>query len=205
MGADVDSRELLLDRVVGYAARDGIADRSLREIAAGVGTSHRMLLYHFGSREGLLAAIVGAVEARQRAAMAALADRAATPRDLMLGLWDQVSSTALRPYVRLFFEVFALATRGAPGTAPLLSGLTAPWLDEAVAVAARLGFPQDPVAMRLGVAVTRGLLLDLLAGADRAEVDAAYERFVQLSGEAGQGYRSTGPVDTTLPDRPLPR
>jgi AcrR family transcriptional regulator len=45
-------RDALLEKVVAYAAANGIAGRSLREIAAGVGTSHRMLLHHFGSREG---------------------------------------------------------------------------------------------------------------------------------------------------------
>lgn len=180
MPADTVSRDTLLAKVLAFAARDGIADRSLREIAAGVGTSHRMLLYHFGSREGLLAAIVGAVEAQQRAAMVALAGAGGTPRELMMGLWERVSSAELRPFVRLFFEVFALATRGAPGTEQLLAGLTTAWLDDAVALAERLGQDADPAALRLGVAVSRGLLLDLLAGAGHAEVTAAYELFVRL-------------------------
>jgi AcrR family transcriptional regulator len=166
--------------VVTFAAQEGVADRSLREIAAGVGTSHRMLLYHFGSREGLLTAIVGVIEARQRRAMTAMAADADTAHDLMLGLWQQVSGAEQRPFVRLFFEVFALATRGAPGTEKLLAGLTTPWLDEAVAAADRLGANADRATLRLGVAVSRGLLLDLLAGADQVEVTAAYERFVNL-------------------------
>jgi AcrR family transcriptional regulator len=45
----------------------GIADLSLRELAAAIGTSHRRLLYHFGSREGLLVAIARAVEEAERA------------------------------------------------------------------------------------------------------------------------------------------
>ena len=45
----------------------GIGDRSLRDIAAAVGTSHRMLIHHFGSREGLLTEVVRTVEANQRA------------------------------------------------------------------------------------------------------------------------------------------
>jgi AcrR family transcriptional regulator len=139
-----------------------------------------MLLYHFGSREGLLAAIVGAMEARQRAAMAAMVDPAGRPEDLMLRLWQQVSSPELRPFVRLFFEVFALAARGAPGTERLLTGLTTAWVDDAMAVADRMGVAVDPAAMRLGVAVSRGLLLDLIAGAPQAEVNAAYELFVKF-------------------------
>src|SRR5215471_278310 len=95
-------RDALLDKVMAYAAEHGIADKSLREIATGVGTSHRMLLYHFGSREGLLAAIVGAVEEQQRSVLAALAGTD-DPAEVMLGLWEQVSQPGLRPFVRLFF------------------------------------------------------------------------------------------------------
>lgn len=183
-----DSRAGLLARILDFAARDGLADRSLREIATGVGTSHRMLLYHFGSREGLLAAVVGAMEERQRAAMAALAETAQTPGELMSRLWQQVSSPEIRPFVRLFFEVFALATRKTPGTEQVLAGLTTSWLDDAAKVAERLGVEPDRAALRLGVAVSRGLLLDLLAGADHAEVTAAHDLFVRLA----EDYRRAG-------------
>jgi AcrR family transcriptional regulator len=176
-----DSRADLLARIIDFAQREGLADRSLREIATGAGTSHRMLLYHFGSREGLLAAVVGAMEAQQRAAMSALAETAAGPAELMNGIWQQVSSPEVRPFVRLFFEVFALATRGEPGTAEVLPGLTSSWLADATAVAERLGIEPDPAALRLGVAVSRGLLLDLLAGATLEETTAAHDLFVQLA------------------------
>ena len=48
------------------------------------------------------------------------------------------------------------------------------------AVAARFGSATPAADARLGVAVTRGLLLDLLATRDRAAVDAAMERFVSM-------------------------
>ena len=66
-----DARSELLDRIVDEVAQHGIGDRSLRDLAAAVGSSHRMLLYHFGSRAGLVAAIVVEVEARQRSLMSA--------------------------------------------------------------------------------------------------------------------------------------
>jgi AcrR family transcriptional regulator len=173
-----DPRHELLARVLDFAAREGLTDRSLREIAAGAGTSHRMLLYHFGSREGLLTAVVGAMEAQQRAMMTALAETAATPGDLMSGIWQAVSNPEVRPFVRLFFEVFALAARGAT---PAPAGLTASWLDDAEKAGGRLGIVTDRAMLRLGVAVTRGLLIDLLAGEDPAEVDAAHDLFVRLA------------------------
>lgn len=163
-----------------FAAAEGIAGKSLREIARGADTSHRMLLYHFGSREGLLAEIVAAIEAAQRTVMVALAEQAKTPRELMLGLWAQVSRDELRPFVKLFFEVFGLVAQGAPGTEGLRETLTQPWLTDAAEVAKAIGVDSDPAELRVGVAVSRGLLLDLVAGADYAEVDEAYRRFVDL-------------------------
>src|SRR3954469_22298951 len=100
------AREQMLGRVVAFAAAEGIAGKSLREIAQGVGTSHRMLLYHFGSREGLLAAIVAAIEAQQRAVLAEISQRAGSAREVMLGLWEHLTQPELLPFVRLFFEVF---------------------------------------------------------------------------------------------------
>jgi AcrR family transcriptional regulator len=173
-------RDALLDKVMAYAAEHGIADKSLREIATGVGTSHRMLLYHFGSREGLLAAIVGAVEEQQRAVLAALSEDG-DPAEVMLRLWEQVSQPALRPYVRLFFATVGMAVQGVPGTQTLLDNLTTPWLEQGGEAARRLGVPADPAAIRLGVAVSRGLLLELLAGAAPADVDASYRLFVEMS------------------------
>lgn len=180
MHGEGDARHRLLLRVVDAAASDGIAGRSLRDIARGAGTSHRMLLYHFGSREGLLAAIVAEIEARQRTLMTATAARATEPGEVMTQLWTQVSSPAMRPFVTLFFEVFGLVAQGAPGTEELRANLTRPWLADAAAAAEGLGLPAAAAELRLGVAVTRGLLLDLVAGADPAEVDAAYGRFVEV-------------------------
>jgi AcrR family transcriptional regulator len=218
--------EKLLQRVVVYAATHGISDKSLREIAAGVGTSHRMLLYHFGSREGLLAAIVGAVEAQQRAVLASLADAAddhadadaddadgagdaddAEDRDqatrsrtgVMRRLWAEMSDPALRPYVRLFFAAVGLAVQGAPGTQSFLDGLTEPWLTEGGAAAQRLGQPVDPAALRLSVAVSRGLLLDLVAGADAEQVDAAFRLFAAMwDGHEGRSQVDTAPAQPPI-------
>ena len=175
-----DPKAALLEKVVAYAADGGIAGRSLREIAAGIGSSHRMLLYHFGSREGLMAAVVGFMEARQRDTMAALAAQAASPSDAIRAQWRELTGAQVLPFVRLFFEIFGLAVQGTPGATAMLDDLTDPWLREGSAVAAQQGYQLDTATIRLGVAVARGLLIDLLAGADPQEVSAAHERFVEM-------------------------
>jgi len=192
MTTEGHARDQLLARVVAYAAGEGIAGRSLREIAQGVGTSHRMLIYHFGSREGLIAAIVASIEAQQRVVLAEISQGAADPREVMLGLWEQLTRPELLPFVRLFFEVFGLVAQGTPGTEGLRESLTRPWLDEASALAEGMGVATDTAEIRLGVAVSRGLLLDLVAGAPLEEVDAAYRRFVELYAERPVPHRGTG-------------
>ncbi|WP_156670721.1 TetR family transcriptional regulator, partial [Mycobacterium sp. E136] len=81
---DLERRKELLDDLVAEVARNGIGDRPLRDLAAAVGTSHRMLLHHFGSRDELLLAIVGEVERRQ---MVTTRQLPADPAEAVAAMW----------------------------------------------------------------------------------------------------------------------
>src|SRR5262244_2295513 len=170
------ARERLLAAAVGHALDTGIADLSLRQIAAAIGTSHRMLIYHFGSREGLLVAVTQAVEEQQRAA---LLESGLTPQDARRS-WRRLSDPKLWPQERLFFELYAYTLRGRPGTEGFLDGIVESWVAPVAAARVQAGADEQTARAdaRLGVAVVRGLLLDLLATGDRAGVDEAYERFL---------------------------
>jgi AcrR family transcriptional regulator len=163
-----------------YVADHGLSGASLRELAAGIGTSHRMLLYHFGSREGLVAAIVEAMEAQQRVALDQLATEASSPRQLIERQWAQVSDPALRPFVALFFEVLAMALHHRPGTERFLDQLTDPWLDLGERIAAELDLTTSRDELRLGVAVSRGLLIEVLATGDVDGPTRSLEHFLDL-------------------------
>jgi AcrR family transcriptional regulator len=163
-------KQELLHAVVAELERGGIGDRSLRDIAAAVGTSHRMLIHHFGSRQGLLTEVVRSVEAAQRTFLASLD---LGPEDAMDAMWIRLSDPSLWPAERLFFECYARACRGEEPYASLLPGLVDDWLDQVVAT----GSAVERARARLGLAVFRGLLLDLVGTEDRAGVDAAYGTF----------------------------
>ena len=62
---DAERRRELLDAVIAAFAGGGIGRRPLRELAEAVGTSHRMLLHHFGSRDELIVAVVQEMDRRQ--------------------------------------------------------------------------------------------------------------------------------------------
>ena len=165
---DLGRRDELLAAVVADCAEHGLGKRSLRDIADHVGTSHRMLIHHFGSREELMVAVVRAIEARQ----AALAGELSGPPDEQLrAMWSHLSAPPLRSLERLFFECYA---RGANGEAPfdqLVPGAVDSWLVDAGG---------DPALRRLALAVVRGLLLDLVATGDEAATAAALARFADL-------------------------
>jgi AcrR family transcriptional regulator len=173
---DLERRQALLDALVDEFAVRGIGDRSLRDVAAAVGTSHRMLLHHLGSRDELLLAIVDEVERRQMTLMRELPD---DPGDAIAAMWANLRRPELRPFERLFFECYARGAQGEQPFARMLPAAVHSWLD---ADAART---VDPAVMRLGLAVARGLLLDLVATDDRDGVDAAAAAFVDLVRRAG--------------------
>jgi AcrR family transcriptional regulator len=178
-----NTRERLLTAAVDYAAEHGLTDLSLRTLAAGLGTSHRMLIFHFGSKEGLLVEVVRAVEAQQRALLDELrANPQLGPLDQMRALWQHLTSPALWPYERLFFEVYAQGLQGRAPAKRLLEGAIDAWLAPIADLLASQGMPWEEASAeaRLAIAVTRGLLLDLLATGDVDAVDAAMDRFTAL-------------------------
>jgi len=174
-------RERLLAGAIEHVSRHGVGEISLRQLAAALGTSHRMLLYHFGSREALLIEVIRTVEEQQRAALAKILEEEADepPAEIMRRMWARVADPALWPNERLFFEVYAQALQGSPHALPLLDGIVDAWVEPLAALVAP-GRPEAEARAeaRLGVAVVRGLLLDLLATGDRAAVDAAMERYI---------------------------
>src|SRR5262249_44868939 len=184
------ARERLLAAAVRHALDAGIADLSLRQIAAAIGTSHRMLIYHFGSREGLLVAVTQAVEEQQRAA---LLESGGTPQDARVS-WERLSDPALWPQERLFFGRPAHARGGRPGTEGSLDGIVEAGAGPSAAALIKAGADERPARAdaRLGVAVVRGLLLDLLATGDRAGVTEAYERFLQHVSATGAPPPASG-------------
>jgi AcrR family transcriptional regulator len=170
---DLERRQELLDAVVAEFAVRGIGDRSLRDLAAAVGTSHRMLLHHFGSRNDLLVAIVEEVERRQ---MAVLRELPSEPAEAIAAMWADLRRPELRPFERLFFECYARGVQGEQPFARMLPGAVDAWLTDD----ATTGSAADPALTRLGLAVARGLLLDLVATGDDDGVGAAAQAFIDL-------------------------
>lgn len=176
------AREELLDRVVEWFTANGVGDTSLRGLAAGLGTSHRMLIYHFGSRDHLLGAVVDRVERTERAVLEDLLARHEDPRHAALAFWDHVADAATT-FAPLFFELAGHAMQGKPWAAPLREWLTTGWVETLGELYRSAG--QDRATAertaRLTLAMARGVLFDLALTGDRAAADAAVADFTALT------------------------
>jgi AcrR family transcriptional regulator len=169
--ADEARRAELLDRAVDYVSRNGLADLSLRPLAKAIGSSPRVLLYYFGSKEALVVEIVQRGRARQRAMMTELKLGKLSPREVARALWREWSKPEWEPLARLSFEVYSLALSDPSRFPGFLDGSINEWLE------ALRGCTKTQATML--IAGFRGFLLDLLATHDRARINRAVDRWLE--------------------------
>ncbi len=181
--APTTSRDRLILEAVEFVAQNGFADVSLRELANALGTSHRMLIYHFGSKEALFVEVIREFEAAQRRQITALVANTTEPAAVVQRrIWQQVSAPESLAQVRLFFMVCGKALDAGPEAAEVLSKIVGDWVEPLLSIDQRqrgVSRADSKADLRVGIAVMRGLLLDLLATGDRRGVNRAFERFVQ--------------------------
>ncbi|MFE5211402.1 TetR family transcriptional regulator [Streptomyces sp. NPDC056600] len=175
----------LLEAAYRYALDHGLADLSLRPLAEAVGSSPRVLLFLFESKDGLLRALL----ARARADELALLDRARrTDRPEGLGpavarVWTWLADKEHRPLLRLWAEAY---TRSLVQPDGAWAGFARATVEDWLQVLAGFQPPSErdgeagAARRTLALAVLRGALLDLLATDDEQRVSAAVSHQLAL-------------------------
>src|SRR4051812_2726768 len=167
-------RQRLLDACTDHALEHGLPDR-LGPLAAAAGTSNRMLIYHFDTRDGLLREILANARQRQLGAFNELLRlRADESYNLTLArAWKSISGPQGEPYVRMFSRLHDAA--GEPLWPGFRRTATTDWLAPLEEGMASLGRPELATVV---LAVIRGLLMDLDGTGDRARTNRAFEDFL---------------------------
>lgn len=174
----------LVEAAYEYVLTNGLAAASLRPVAEAIGSSTGVLRFLFGSKDGLVAALL------ERARTDELELLSTLPSDgdlvtVATAIWTWLAAPRHRPLLRLWVESYSTSLQDEPGP---WAGFAARTVRDWLAVLARA----QPAAIRTTaagraqrtavLAVLRGALLDLLATGDRARTSRAVcESLVRLS------------------------
>ncbi len=181
---DYERREAIVQRAADHVLERGVVAVSLRELAAAVGVSPRMLVHHFGSREELVSRALREARSRQREAFELrLAPQPERPyADVLADAWRWFTTDEAAPYLRLFGQLYALAQAPDSPHTGFLRDSVLDWLPTIEHGFAADG--ADPATARelstLTLAVIRGLLQDANTIGDQERVSAAFERYAAL-------------------------
>lgn len=183
-------RSELLRLSVDYCIRTGLTNFSLRALAKEIGTSHRMLIYHFGSAEGLFRSILEELRLRE---IARFVDEFAAVTTLpqfrlaLRRLWTHLTSEENRNYMISYLEIQIAAIRRNENriNSSYLAATLEVWLEPIFRAFVRLGYRgrESRILARMVLSGGRGLILDSLGAgdsADRREIERSLGMLIEL-------------------------
>jgi AcrR family transcriptional regulator len=175
----------LLEAAYEYVLEHGLADVSLRPLAAAIGSSPRVLMFLFGNKDGLVRALLARARVDEVALIERLdRDRPEAPAGLPDAtelIWSWLRAPRHRRLLRLWAEAYTRSVIEPDGAwAGFASTTVHDWLAVLARCQPRSERSSEAGAARrtLTLAVLRGCLLDLLATGDAARVDAAVGRHI---------------------------
>jgi len=169
-----------------YFLEHGLADASLRPLAKAVGSSPRVLLYYFGSKEQMLADVLADIRKVQRAGFDRI--KAGSFGEECRLVWDRMTEPDTERHFRLYFEAYGIALREPQRYKKFLQATVNDWLDF-IADPLRQGGISRHEARAFATIVLagfRGFMLDFCNTHDRQRIGRAIEIW-------------TGTLDAMLP------
>ncbi|WP_308257777.1 TetR/AcrR family transcriptional regulator [Pseudonocardia lacus] len=164
-------RAELLELAYRYALTHGLAGMSLRPLAEAVGSSPRVLLFLFGSKEELVRALLGRSRAEELALLDEVRAAGADATEAVLRLWDWLAEPEHRGLLRLWAEGYGRSLVEPDGP---WRGFAADSVRDWLALLGELlGRDDAGVRATAVLAALRGGLLDLLATDDVQRTTAA--------------------------------
>jgi AcrR family transcriptional regulator len=178
----------LLSAAAEYLAEHGVADLSLRPLAAAIGTSARLLIFHFGSKERLVQEAMAEVQTRLQRSFVSMIDTGPSRTAPLKLFWHWATDPEHLPYVRLLYEVQIIAIQNPEEYGRYLQQSSMDWLG--LAVQAMSASARTTTMATLCIAVFDGLFLELLSTGDHARLTRALDRFIAMAQSARGSPRS---------------
>ena len=192
---DLERRQELLDRIVVYLAEHGLAQATLRPMAASLDVSINRLVHHFGSKEELITAALNRAIEQQLAVQDAWMKRhpRMTPVEFYRRWWRWMNAKPEHlALVRLNYEAAALDTSVTGLAGEVRADQIGVWRHDVEQRLLAAGISQEQVELEAGLAKATfsGLIMDLIATGERkrltAACDAWLDRLSQIIRTANQ-------------------
>jgi AcrR family transcriptional regulator len=159
---ETSRRDEVAQAATDYVLEHGLVGLSLRPLAAELGTSDRMLLYHFESKDDLVASVLRVSNDRSVALIRALPSSGSV-RAAVLDLWAAMTTPSLARCQRMYVEAAALGLFGLEPYASVVSEANAVWVAAVADHLADSGVPRARAARATALldAAFMGFQLDL--------------------------------------------
>jgi AcrR family transcriptional regulator len=171
----------LRDAALAYLLEHGVANVSLRPMAAQLGTSARILMFHFKSKEGLLREVLQELNSRLQSSFLRIrstgSDAHRAPPLKLFWLWATRKENF--PYLRLLYEVQIIAVQNPAQYRRYLKKASLDW--QTVAFQALSESLRNNVMATLCIAVFDGLLLELMNTGERPRLTRALDHFISMA------------------------
>jgi AcrR family transcriptional regulator len=128
MPRDTARRVELAEAATDHALEHGLIGLSLRPLAAALGTSDRMLLYHFDGKDDLIATVIETSSDRSVDLIRRLPPSRGVRRAVR-DLWEATTSPPLDRCSRLYVEAAALGLLGREPYVKVVHGANERWVD----------------------------------------------------------------------------
>ena len=177
---DQRKREELLDRAAEGLAELGVTDTALRTLAGRIGTSARMLIYYFGTKEQLILAVLAHQQQRFAATEPDVDPTLDGIRAYLLADWQSLVTGHKTTSVRILEQVFGAAcANNSPYrhyTKDTLTTLTRTLTTRLT----QAGMPAETADFRAHLAVSslQGLLMMHFTAEDPTHIDRTFHRLV---------------------------
>ncbi len=180
---DLERRQELLDRIVEYLAENGVAQTTLRPMAASLDVSINRLVHHFGSKEELLTAALARSIEQQIAVQDVWLKRSPrlTQAELYRKWWRWMNAApANLALVRLNYEAATLDTKVTGLAGEVRADQIGVWRHDTELRLEAEGLPRERAAEEASLikATFTGLVMDLFATGDRKRLTRAMNVFL---------------------------
>jgi AcrR family transcriptional regulator len=181
-----ERREELLDAAIDWLATNGVADMSLRPLASAIGSSPRLLIFHFKSKDSLLEAVMSELQRRlQESFTKMVAGLPPPPRESpMKTFWRWATNKANLPHLRILYEAHFISLQNPGAFKDYLEKTPMAWT-EIIEGSLPESIRSKAMATLCG-AVFDGLIIEYIRSGDLRRTTQSLDLFIEmLAAKAG--------------------